>query len=91
MMREIIRLATGSIKQNLKPGLVLWSLALLTVFLYYFYEPSGSFFNFIGELKTEHGKLYAIISTSIFGGIIPFIYLLITGEIRKNIIPELLF
>ncbi len=67
---------------NLLPGLCL-QLFALTIGLSYFYWPaSHQAFQFFANLKAEYGALYAIISTSIFGGLFPFLYLFLRGEIR---------
>ena len=60
---------------NLLPGLCL-QLFALTIGLSYFYWPaSQQTFQFFADLKAEYGAVYAVISTSIFGGLLPFLYL----------------
>jgi hypothetical protein len=91
MFKQILQNTTDSIKQNIKPGIVLWGLALTLVILYYRHEPSRNFFDFFGNLKTRHGIVYGILSTTLFAGVIPYLYLLLTKSIKKNYLPELLF
>jgi hypothetical protein len=43
------------------------------------------------DLKTECGALYAVISTSILGGLLPFLYLFLRDEIKFLAVTQLLF
>jgi len=67
--------AIHALKQNLKPGLILQTFAGLIVALYFFVPASNSSFAFFAELKQQYGFVYSAISTAIFGGLIPFLYL----------------
>jgi hypothetical protein len=81
----------AAIGANLLPGLCL-QLFALTIGLSYFYWPaSQQIFQFFADLKTEYGALYAVISTSIFGGLLPFLYLFLRGEIKFLAVTQLLF
>jgi hypothetical protein len=81
----------SAIGANLLPGLCL-QLFALTIGLSYFYWPaSQQTFQFFADLKAEYGALYAVISTSIFGGLLPFLYLFLSGKIRFLPIAQLLF
>lgn len=90
-MNKILSLSAKSFNQNLKPGIVLWLFALVLVLMYYFYQPSKALFDVFGELKIQFGSNYAIVSTAFFGGLIPFIYLYLSKQITKLVLPELLF
>jgi hypothetical protein len=81
----------SAIGTNLLPGLCL-QLFALTIGLSYFYWPASlQTFQFFADLKAEYGGLYAMISTSIFGGLLPFLYMFLKGEIRFLPIQQLLF
>jgi hypothetical protein len=81
----------SAIGANLLPGLCL-QLFALTIGLSYFYWPvSQQTFQFFADLKVEYGAWYAVISTSIFGGLLPFLYLFLSGKIRFLPIAQLLF
>lgn len=81
----------SALKKNLAPGLALQALAL-SIALCYFYVPSTDFiFIALGNLKSSLGWKYAMISTALFGGIIPFIYLKLSGQITGNPIKILFF
>jgi hypothetical protein len=76
---------------NLLPGLCL-QLFALTIGLSYFYWPaSQQTFQFFADLKAEYGAVYAVISTSIFGGLLPFLYLFSRGKVRFSPFIQLLF
>ena len=76
---------------NLLPGLCL-QLFALTIGLSYFYWPaSQQTFQFFADLKAEYGAVYAVISTSIFGGLLPFLYLFLSGKVRFLPFTQLLF
>jgi hypothetical protein len=80
-----------AISANILPGLFL-QLFALTIGLSYFYWPASQpVFQFFANLKAEYGSLYAVISTSIFGGLLPFLYLFLSGKIRFMAIQQLLF
>jgi len=60
---------------NLIPGLVLQAFALLLVLGYYFWPAFHLALAQLAEFKSEWGFAYSIVSTAIFGGLIPFLYL----------------
>ena len=73
-----------ALKQNLVPGIALQLLALV-IALCYFYVPSTQWlFIELGDLKSSLGWKYAMLSTSLFGGIIPFLYLKLSGQISSH-------
>jgi hypothetical protein len=81
----------AALKQNLVPGLALQALAL-TIALSYFYLPSTAvFFNSLADLKTSLGWKYAMVSTALFGGVIPFLYLLMSKQIGARVSSIFLF
>jgi hypothetical protein len=91
MKRKLLNIIKTSIKKNIIPGIVLWIFASIILGLYYFYEPSRASFDAISNLKGKYGLLYSMVSTAIFAGIIPYIYLLSSGKIRKHPIKDLIF
>jgi len=77
--------------QNVVPAIVLVSIALLICLSYYFFSPAGSLFNAVGRLKESQGFFYAFWATALFGGIIPFLYLVVRGEIRCQLLLQCAF
>ncbi len=80
-----------ALKQNFIPGLILQTVALGVASCYFFWPDSRVFFSFFGDLKATHGWLYSMISTAIFAGIIPFLYLYFTRQIQQSLVKVFLF
>ncbi|WP_339724491.1 hypothetical protein [uncultured Paraglaciecola sp.] len=81
----------SAIGANLVPGLCL-QLFAVTIGLSYFYWPASQHtFQFFADLKAQYGAWYAVISTALFGGLLPFLYLFISGKIRFLPFYQLLF
>jgi len=62
-------------------------IALCIVLGYFYVDAIQSSFNEIAEVKTEHGYLFSAISTSLFGGFIPWLFMsikFIVTERRKG-------
>lgn len=82
----------AALKQNLKPGLVLQSFALLILCIYFFVPASKPAFAWFGELKAHYGYFYSFVATAFFGGLIPFLYLWFSKSFgNKNTSSLLLF
>lgn len=82
---------TRAFRHNLAPGLALWALAIGVGVAYYHFPPAAGFFSSVAALKSYYGILYAVVATAVFGGLIPYCYLLVTGQVRQNPVHELLF
>jgi len=90
-INRLISNIKNAIGANLLPGLCL-QLFALTLGLSYFYWPaSQQTFQFFADLKAEYGGLYAVISTSIFGGLLPFLYMYLSGRIKFLALQQLIF
>ena len=72
----------AALKQNLIPGLVLQFFALTLVLIYFFVPASQPVYAWFGVLKHQYGFAYAFVATAIFGGLIPFLYLLAMGRLN---------
>lgn len=62
-------------RANLIPGLILQAFALAVVLAYYNHEPTRASLDSLASFKTRWGWRYSLIATSLFGGLIPFLYL----------------
>jgi hypothetical protein len=80
-----------AIAANLIPGLCLQLFALAIGLSYFYWPTSQQTFQFFADLKAEYGVIYAAISTSLFGGLIPFIYMFLKGRISFLPFKQLLF
>ena len=70
------------IRVNLIPGLVLWIMGVCLVAVYYLGEFSRPWFNQIIILKETYGFAYSAVSTCFFGGLIPYVFMQLTGRDR---------
>lgn len=71
----------AGVKANLVPGVVLWILGLAVVASYYFWPETSVLFEQVIEWKQRYGYCYSAVATAIFGGLIPFLYLLGSGQV----------
>lgn len=69
----------AAMKKNLLPGIILNIVAIVILVGYYNVPFITDFLNHLGEMKTEYGIRYSFISTAIFGGFFPFLFVLFTG------------
>ncbi|MEZ6095710.1 MAG: Mpv17/PMP22 family protein [Pirellulaceae bacterium] len=67
-------LAAG--RANLKAGIFLWVLGTLIVLGYFYWSPCKQFLDAVGKAKEQYGILFGVVSTSLFGGIIPTLLLM---------------
>lgn len=84
-MKQQIRAAiVAALKQNFLPGLVLQCFALAILLVYFFVPQTQDTFAWFSQRKQEYGFFYSGISTALFGGLIPVIYLWLSGRLAKN-------
>lgn len=76
---------------NLLPACLLQCLALFIGLSYFFWPAAQGVFVDIAQVKIRFGSAFAIISTAIFGGLIPWLYLLLSGKIKAQAVLQLLF
>ncbi|MGC4073285.1 MAG: hypothetical protein QM760_12365 [Nibricoccus sp.] len=62
-------------RANLLPGLALQLFALALVLAYFFHTPTHDALNRLSAWRSELGLIFAIVSTGLFGGLLPFLYL----------------
>lgn len=60
-------------KVNLAPGAVLWLAGLAILLAYYYHGPTHELLDRIAALKTDVGIPFALVSTAIFGGVLPLV------------------
>ena len=91
-LRELLKPCLESIRSNILPGIILQIFAASLIFTYYYYPPVTESLNVLGDWKTYYGYTYSAIATSISGGLIPFIILVIYRKIPQGLfIANLLF
>jgi len=71
-------------KQNALPGLALWILALLLVLADWTIPTAHAAFHSVGMWKSRYGLAFSATTTALFGGAVPFLFLVVTRRIRRN-------
>jgi hypothetical protein len=74
-----------SARANLVPGLALQAFALAVVLGYYFHSPTRAWLTWLADLRNETGMIFGIVSTGLFGGLIPLLYLKATPATRSHV------
>ena len=74
----------SNLRANLITGVCIWVIGGAVIFSYYELEYFANLLDHLGSLKTDHGFLYSALSTSLFGGVIPYAALLLRKSIPKS-------
>lgn len=72
-------------RKNLVPGLVIWAVATTLVVGYYKIPAMYEILEKVAAFKVHHGIYFSFISTSIFGGIFPFIVQRLNRKTRGQV------
>jgi hypothetical protein len=81
----------SAIMANARPALFLQCIALALGLSYFYWPAALPYFNVLAQLKTQYGALYAVLSTSLFGGLLPFLYLYLSKKILFKPLSQLIF
>ena len=81
--RRLLVSGLAGMKQNALPGLALWILALLLVLADRILPAAHGLFQSIGTWKIRYGLVFSATTTAFFGGAVPFIFLLVSGRMRR--------
>ena len=68
-----------ALKDNFLPGIILWCIGIGLVCSYYFLDSSRPWFELVINLKNNYGFLYSAVSTAVFGGLIPYLFMRLVG------------
>ncbi len=71
-------------KPNLFPGLALQVFALTIVLAYYFNASIHELLEQLAQVKNHYGAWYSLFATAFFGGFIPWIYLRLNPNTRRQ-------
>jgi hypothetical protein len=82
--RGVVRTGRAGMRRNVVPGLALQAFALALVAAYYLAPAARPAFEVVAAWKTRFGFAYSAIATAVFGGLIPFLYLLASGQLRSG-------
>lgn len=80
MRNTLISQIEKAVRQNFIPGLILWCIGLILVFCFYFLDASRPWFQLVIEWKKQYGFFYSGVSTALFGGVIPYLFLRVSGR-----------
>lgn len=73
----------NALRKNLLPGVVLQCFAAIIMGLYFLIPSLQPYYEIFGELKETYGFGYSFVATALFGGLIPFLYLLINKQLSQ--------
>jgi len=71
-------------RANLVPGLVLQLVALALVLAYYHHAPTRAVFEHLLAFRARTGLAFGVLSTGLFGGVLPFFYLRANSASRSQ-------
>jgi len=80
-----------ALSANIIPGLVLQVFACLIGLAYFYWPAAQSVFTFFAQLSDAYGPLYAMVSTSLFGGLLPVLLMKLNGKLQHHFAKEVLF
>jgi hypothetical protein len=79
--KSVVSSGLAGVKRNALPGIALQLFALALVAAYYFALGARPAFDAVAGWKAHYGFAYSALATGVFGGAIPFLYLLFSGRI----------
>jgi hypothetical protein len=71
--------------ENRYLGLCLWLFGTAVVVGYYRFDPIHEMLESLGDLKTRSGWIFAVISTAVFGGLLPVVLPRLFGTFKKRV------
>jgi hypothetical protein len=83
-MSSLLSPCLRGMRRNLLPGILLQCLALSTILLYTFWPGFHAWLNEVGALKQQYGYTFSGLGTAIFGGLIPYLVLLLTRQLATD-------
>jgi hypothetical protein len=82
--KAIVAAGIAGVKRNALPGLALQVFALALGLAYYLAPGARPVFETVAGWKSHYGLAYSACATALFGGVIPFLYLLASGHIKAG-------
>lgn len=90
-LKNLLRAAGGAVRANIVPGLILQSVAVAVLALYYLVPAASPGFEWFMEQKLRWGFAYSALATSISGGLVPALFLILLGHGTRNPLRDLAF
>lgn len=88
---SFLTLIKQALRANVLPAVFLQCLALIIGLSYFYWSAALPIFEAVEALKLRYGASFAVYSTAIFGGAIPYCYLLLTGKITFKPVQQAIF
>jgi hypothetical protein len=82
--KRVLSSGLAGMKHNALPGLALWILALLLILADRWIPSAHVVFQNVGILKSRYGLAFSATTTALFGGALPFFFLVVIGRIRRS-------
>jgi hypothetical protein len=83
-LRDALRRGLAAARQNAVAGVLLWLIGTIIVSCYFFWAPARASLDQLGSIKQQYGLAFSVVSTAVFGGLIPTLLSIATGQIRKD-------
>lgn len=79
-------LAAGvaGMRQNLLPGMILWAVGSTLILLYYLVPAARPAYDLVEGWQRDWGLWFSILSTGLCGGVLPWLFLVALGRIRRD-------
>jgi hypothetical protein len=71
-------------RANILPGFVLQIVALVVVLAYYYHAPTRAAFERLTAFRAHTGFAFGMVSTALFGGLLPFLYVRFNSAPRRE-------
>jgi hypothetical protein len=84
--KRVLAAGLAGMQKNALPGLALWFLALLLILADRAIPSAHAAFQNVGAWKERYGLAFSATTTAFFGGAVPFVFLLLTGRIRRDLL-----
>ena len=85
LLNTLLTPAFEGLRKNLLPGLTLQAFAGLIILGYVYVPQVAYFLIYLGDLKSTYGYLYSAVSTAVFGGVVPYVFLLVLGQVPSEL------
>jgi hypothetical protein len=79
--KSVMASGFAAVRRNVLPGLALQVFALALVLTYYLSPDARPTFELVASWKLRFGLGYSALATALFGGLIPYLYLLGSGQV----------
>lgn len=83
-LRRAWSAGVAGMRQNLKPGLILWTVGATLVLLYFLVPAARPAYDRVEGWQRDWGLWFSILSTGLCGAVLPWLFLIALGRIRRD-------